>query len=98
MMLHAIAMSLIITINTAQAAQLVCGQREELIEVLETKYHEISVATGIQSTRVLFEVFVSPKGTWTVLVTSPLIPTIACIKATGDSWEDMTLHKKGRPT
>jgi len=74
-------------IATAAAAVEVppCGQRAQLIQAMKQIYDERPKATGLISSNELFELFVSPNGTWTILVTNP--HGISCIAAAGDNWE-----------
>jgi hypothetical protein len=66
-----------------------CGERTKIVEVLNTKYQEARLSGGIigeQGSGVL-ELFVSKKGTWTILATMAEGKT--CIVAAGQSWQDM---------
>lgn len=72
----------------ASAAPALCGKRGELIKVLEKRYKESRRAVGLsQKGSEAFEVFVSGKGTWTVLMTTS--KGLTCIMATGHSWKDV---------
>ena len=62
-----------------------CGPRAQLVEAMKQMFDERPRATGLISTNELFELFVSPAGTWTILVTNP--HGISCIAAAGDNWE-----------
>jgi len=62
-----------------------CGQRAQLIQAMKQMFDERPKATGLISTNELFELFVSPTGTWTVLVTNP--HGISCIAAAGENWD-----------
>lgn len=72
----------------AQAATTKCGVRNEIIQLLEAKYQEGRVAVALsQKSTEAFEIFVSPKGTWTVMRTGTNGKT--CIMAAGHSWENV---------
>ena len=62
-----------------------CGPRTELVKAMKQIFDEQPRARGLLSSKELFEVFVSPDGTWTILVTNP--HGISCIAAAGDNWE-----------
>lgn len=72
----------------ASAAPALCGKRGDLIKVLKKRYEESRVAVGLsQKSSEAYEVFVSGKGTWTVLMTTSA--GVTCIMATGHSWKDV---------
>jgi hypothetical protein len=53
--------------------------------MLAERYQERREAIGLSDAGLLMEVFVSPGGTWTILITSPA--GFTCIIAAGDSFE-----------
>ncbi len=70
---------------TAAQAQLACGDRKLMVEVLSTSYGEIRKGAGL-SGRALFEVWASDvTGGWTILRTFP--NGRACIVALGQNWQ-----------
>ncbi|MGQ0486571.1 MAG: hypothetical protein ACT4SY_14615 [Hyphomicrobiales bacterium] len=73
-------------------AQSVCGERAEIIKVLDNKYHEMPKAFGIAGQRNLVELFTSKTGSWTMLMTQP--KGVTCILATGQSWEELPPGQK----
>jgi hypothetical protein len=60
----------------------VCGERRELVKSLRAQFNETQEDYVLASERKLIELFVSPQGTWTVLVTTPL--GISCVTASGN--------------
>jgi hypothetical protein len=71
---------------TAHAADVPpCGQRTVLVEAMKNIFGESPQATGVMSSNELFEVFVSPAGTWTILITNP--HGISCVAAAGENWD-----------
>jgi hypothetical protein len=66
-----------------------CGERTKIVEVLNSKYQEARLSGGIigQDGSGVMELFVSKKGTWTMLATMAKGQT--CIVAAGQSWADM---------
>jgi hypothetical protein len=65
--------------------QVMCADRGELLADFKDSYKEERGALGVTDSGQLLEVLVSPKGTWTMLVTQPHGPS--CVVATGQSWE-----------
>lgn len=66
-------------------AQMVCGGHADLLKHLADRYGERPHSIAFTDQGNLVEVVVSPKGTWTILVTAPGRPS--CIVATGKEWE-----------
>ena len=71
-----------------------CGPRAQLVQAMKQVFDERPRATGLMSSNELFELFVSPEGTWTILVTSPR--GISCIAAAGEHWERVPGQVAGR--
>ncbi len=71
--------------------QVPCAKREDLIKLLGAKYSEKVANTGVTAVGHLVEVFVSDKGTWTVVSSQPT--GISCILAAGSSWEGQIIGK-----
>jgi hypothetical protein len=65
--------------------QVTCADHRELLSDFKESYREERGALGVTDSGQLLEVLVSPKGTWTMLITQPHGPS--CIVATGQSWE-----------
>jgi hypothetical protein len=68
----------------AQAQQMTCAERTDIISKL-ANYKEEAEAIGLNKDGTLLEVFVSPQGTWTVLLSSP--QGQSCIAAIGEAWQ-----------
>ena len=68
-------------------AQSNCGNRSAIIKTLALKYKEAVKFLAIAGETNLVEIFISKKGTWTIIVTTPQGKT--CIVAAGDSWEEL---------
>jgi hypothetical protein len=66
------------------ARQLPCGKRTEIVRVLREAFGETAIAQGLAHTGAVAEVFTSPKGSWTIVATSP--NGIACMVGAGESW------------
>lgn len=71
--------------------QVPCAKREDLLKVLGVKYSEKLANTGVTAVGHLVEVFVSDKGTWTVVSSQP--SGLSCILAAGTSWEGQIVGK-----
>src|SRR6516225_9177862 len=65
----------------ASAPGAVCAERGDLVKSLRAQFNETQEDYVLASERKLIELFVSPQGTWTVLVTTPL--GISCVTASG---------------
>jgi hypothetical protein len=61
-----------------------CAERATIVAKL-VGYREEPEAIGLNNDGTLLEVFVSPQGTWTVLVSSP--QGQSCIAAVGEAWQ-----------
>lgn len=76
------------TLSAAEAQMRVpCAERTDMIKLLADRYKEVPRAVGIASRNGVMEVYVSKKGTWSVLMTNTTGK--ACIIAAGDAWEDV---------
>jgi hypothetical protein len=70
-----------------------CGERTQIIDQLKTKYQESRQAVGLISDNGAAELYVSEKGTWTMLVTLP--SGKSCIIAAGHSWDSSPTLAQG---
>ena len=84
---------LALTPAIASAQFAMCGERAQIIDQLKTKYNENRQAVGLISNNGAAELFVSEKGTWTMLVTDQA--GITCILAAGDAWDEAPLLVQG---
>jgi hypothetical protein len=64
--------------------QLPCGSRAEIIDILENNYGERRIAHGQAHTGAVAEIFVGPKGTWSIAASAP--NGKSCLIGTGDTW------------
>jgi hypothetical protein len=69
------------------AAQQVCTMRADLLKMLDGKYKEWPSGQGLIGDRAMLEVFVSDKGTFTIVSSTP--NGVSCIIAAGNNWEAM---------
>lgn len=89
MKLRAIVYALIISVLPV-SAQSVCAMRTGMVKMLDEKYKEQRVGYGLAN-RTMLEVFVSEKGTFTVLGSDP--NGVSCIIAAGRDWQTEALKK-----
>ena len=66
-----------------------CGRHEELAKYLAEHFFERSLGAGLTRDGKLLEIFISEKGTWTVLVSLPT--GISCIVSEGTDWQGKSL-------
>ena len=92
--LLAIAFVALFATAAPAVAQSRCGERSDIIQQLETRFQETQQAIGLASNGAVLEIFASPVGTWTVLMTYPNGKT--CLMAVGDAWRP-TADELGEP-
>jgi len=84
------AISLLVTliptaaIPTAASAVGPCASRSESIAILKDNLGEIKAGHGLSNRGHLVEVFVSPAGNWTILLSRP--DGLSCIIDAGEGW------------
>ena len=84
-----VAAALVCALSTSPAqAQMLCGDRAQIVDVLEQDYKEHRVATGLSDAGALLEVFVSESQSWTVVFTIP--GGHSCVLSGGQNWEEIT--------
>ncbi len=71
----------------AAVAQPVCGSHQSISENLKKSYTEAPISMGVTSGGGIIEVFSSPKGTWTLVITQP--NGVSCLIAAGKDWEEL---------
>ncbi|PJK28328.1 hypothetical protein [Minwuia thermotolerans] len=82
-----IAAAGIVAASTTANAQLLCGERENVVEKLSRGYQEKPVAMGLTSSGAVVEILSSGENgqTWTMIATRP--DGVSCVMATGESWQ-----------
>ena len=73
-----------VSVLPAKAEIMNCAERTSIVSKL-TNYKEEAEAIGLNKDGTLLEIFVSPEGTWTVLLSSP--QGQSCIAAIGEAWQ-----------
>ncbi len=76
---------------SAVQAQAICGDRGELIEKLENSFSETPHSMGLASNGSMIEIFASPDGSWTIVMTQP--DGVTCLMAAGENWEELPQKK-----
>ncbi len=75
----------VILVSSVAMAQVQCGQRDKIVELLTVKYKEAPIATGVSSEGSLIEVLSTHDwDTWTLIVTSP--DGNSCLIDSGQGW------------
>ncbi|MGQ0681817.1 hypothetical protein [Bradyrhizobium sp.] len=69
---------------TAAGAAGPCASRSDLASLLKDNFGEILVAQGLSSKGHLLEVFVSPAGSWTILMSRA--DGLSCAVDVGEPW------------
>jgi len=83
----ALAFAAGLVLAPAAAEATVCMAHKTLVSYLTEKFDESPRALGLVASRNVMEVYVSDKGTWTIVMTT--VQGVACIVAAGDTWEDV---------
>ncbi len=65
-------------------AQAACDDRAKIVPRLAEQYQEQPRGRGVDGRNVLIELFISPNGSWTLLVSQP--NGISCLIAAGQGW------------
>ena len=75
------------------AAAMQCGAHDAVTQALTSKYQETRRIMGVVNARMVMEIFMSPKGTWTILITNT--SGTACITAAGEDWQELPVAMAG---
>ena len=80
-------------LSTQASASTACGAHDKIAQALKAKYQEQRRMMGVVSPTTVMEVFTSPKGTWTVLVTDTT--GTSCITASGEDYQEVPVTVAG---
>lgn len=69
--------------------------REEAVKQLQKTHNEVPTSRGIASNGGMMEVFVSPKGTWTIIITMP--NGVMYVVGAGTDWQTHKQKSKRNP-
>jgi hypothetical protein len=86
------AVTLFSSTGVASAAS-PCGSHDALAKQLNTKFKEARRVMGVVNAKTVMEIFMSPEGTWTVLVTDTT--GTACVIASGQDWQEVPIKMTG---
>ena len=70
---------------TAASAEMLCGERDQIIDELKGTWKEDRTASGLSNNGGVLEVYASEAGTWTLLLTMPDGPT--CMIGAGEYFQ-----------
>lgn len=80
---------------TDAEARTLCKPRAEIIKILGRKFGEVQRSFGLQSDKRVLELYASPTGSWTALLTMP--SGRSCVVASGEAWTDLPAPPVGEP-
>jgi hypothetical protein len=72
------------------AQRMPCAARADVAKMLRQYFGETPIAHGLAHTGAVAEVFLGPKGTWTIVATSP--NGLSCMVGSGESWQSQVAH------
>ncbi|MBL6957530.1 MAG: hypothetical protein ISR52_00995 [Rhodospirillales bacterium] len=84
------------TIPSVAEAQMMCGERLEVLKNLQTNYAEAPISLGLASNGGVIEVLSSDNGTFTIIITQP--NGMSCLLVSGENWEDLPKQVAGHKT
>lgn len=70
---------------SSASAQVPCSPREQLVTTLTKQFKETPVGIGLAQPGQVLEVFASPSGSWSMVMTMP--NGTSCLIAAGENWE-----------
>lgn len=84
-----LALSLLLPLSSALAAEKTCASRADILDHLAYKYAEAPVAVGLANNGGVIEVLSSGHGeTWTIIITMP--DGESCMVAAGEGWDQLS--------
>ena len=86
------AISLAGIAGIAQAAPQ-CSSHDKIVDALGNKFKETRRVMGVVNSRAVMEIFMSPQGTWTMVITDT--SGLSCITASGEEWQDVPIAVAG---
>jgi len=70
-----------------------CGNHDKIVDVLGNKFKETRRVMGVVNSKAVMELFMSPQGTWTMVITDTR--GLSCITASGEEWQDVPVAVAG---
>ena len=86
------AVSLVSIAGIAEAAPQ-CGNHDKIVDVLGNKFKETRRVMGVVNAKAVMEIFMSPQGTWTIVITDT--SGLSCITTSGEEWQDVPVAVAG---
>jgi len=83
----------IMVLPTAASAQVACIDHDTLVDSLAERFQERQLGYGLVGDIAIMELYVSPRGSWTVVMTD--IAGRSCIVAVGEGWETTAVAAQG---
>ena len=92
-----VAVTTLIVTLTATAASAVgpCASRADIIAGLKNDFGEVEVGRGLSNRGHLVELFVSPEGSWTMLLSRP--DGLSCLGDAGQVWDIVPPNDHSHP-
>lgn len=81
--------------TSADAQRMICEDRDRLIDILGERFEETQRAFGLQNDGRVFELYASPDGSWSALITMP--DGRSCLIAAGEAWTTVAPAPEGDP-
>ena len=82
--------------GSAFAVEVQCAKQMLMQQLLIEKYKETPVGAGTVNQDRYMQIFVSAKGTWTILMTQT--DGQSCIIASGENWDSLPQIAQAKPT
>jgi hypothetical protein len=89
-LLSAFAAVMVVGYSETASAGFACGKRAEVVYALDKQFNEKRRISGLVGSDAVLEIFISPQGTWTIVITN--VKGISCITAAGNEWQDMPIE------
>jgi hypothetical protein len=70
-----------------------CSSHDKIVDVLGSKFKETRRVMGVVNSKAVMEIFMSPQGTWTMVITDT--SGTSCITASGEEWQDVPVAVAG---
>ena len=70
-----------------------CSSHDKIVDALGNKFKETRRVMGVVNSRAVMEIFMSPQGTWTMVITDT--SGTSCVTASGEEWQDVPVAVAG---
>ena len=88
-----IAVLLLLLMFSKEADAAMCGPHKKIEKLLTDRYQESTHGVGLVSDRGIVQLYISDKGTWSIVMTTAAGST--CIIAAGHAWEQIEAKELG---